>query len=279
MVKICGIAGIHFLDGFSISKKQTENLIDSLLLGIEIRGKHATGIATMNGDSELWVEKGDLKASDYIMWRRDIPHRSHTILLHTRYATQGSPQQLENNHPVEYLSTAITHNGHINNDSSLFMSEGLERMAEVDSEIIAALINKYGLPKSNVALGKLDGTYAIAAMDQRNPKTLVLAKGPSSPLEVVNLNGMIVWASTYIALKDALKSALGYELNYSESKSLYSGDMYYIENGEIDRYKFQPLEKKYTPNYYSTGWDDRSGYTRYNPASGRSETRFQSAEC
>jgi len=265
---MCGIAGIHFLDGFTISKKKTEDLIDTLLMGIEERGRHATGVATMNKNAELWIEKGDIKASDFVMWRRNIPNDSHTILLHTRYATQGSPKLLENNHPVEYDSTVIIHNGHINNDSELFRTENLSRKAEVDSEIIAALINKYGLEKANVALSKLDGNYAIAAMDQRNPKTLVLAKGFSSPLEVTNIDGMIVWASTFMALKNAVKNSLGYDLSITECKSLKLGDLLFVEDGSHEYMSFKPLEKKYYSSGYTSQWDKKSWWKKDNKPAG-----------
>jgi hypothetical protein len=214
------------------------------------------------------IEKSDLEASKFIQWRREVDKKSKTILLHTRFATKGSFLNMDNNHPIEYGNSIVIHNGHISNDDSLFKTENMERIAEVDSEIIAALFNKYGLQKAHIPLQKLDGNYAVAVVDKRNPNSLVLAKGHNSPLIYLVHEGALIWASTEHAIKGACDKILGFNPTWKELNSLKTGELLYIENGKIESLSFKPLEKEYNKTFshgrdnkpwnyskkYGTGW-------------------------
>jgi glucosamine 6-phosphate synthetase-like amidotransferase/phosphosugar isomerase protein len=187
-----------------------ERLISELLLGIEHRGFDATGIAAVGAASgALHIEKADTEASNFNWWRSNLPETPRSVLLHTRFATKGSPMKLENNHPIRYNNIVVTHNGHINNDDELFSDECLSRNAEVDSEAIAAVFDKYGIDKAHIPLGKFDGNMAVAVADLRKPNTLVLAKGQSSPLYYYNATEGIMWASTEQTIIEASEKALG----------------------------------------------------------------------
>ncbi|HWV45467.1 MAG TPA: hypothetical protein VN039_05485, partial [Nitrospira sp.] len=148
-----------------ISHGQLETLVDEMLLGIEPRGTHATGLLVVDRKNQPFLEKADVKASTFVKFRTGLPRRVRTILGHTRLATQGEPHILENNHPIQYNSCYAIHNGHINNDSELFTEFELDRIAQVDSEIIPALFDKFGLDKAHLALQELDGGYATAVVD------------------------------------------------------------------------------------------------------------------
>ena len=253
-----GIAGIYFKSTKKrpISETQVEDLIDGLLLGIESRGRDATGIATMTTKGEIDVEKADIDASKFILWRRPemLKKNTRSILLHTRFATQGSPQNLNNNHPIPYGNTVVVHNGHISNDKILFLNEDVDRIAQVDSEIIAALFDKYGLDKAHLPLQKLDGNFAVAVADSRHPNSLVLAKGYSSPLVMYDYENMLIWASTEAAIENAVDYALEHKTKKMDFSELKVGEILYLENGEPTSLSFEPYEDMNTWKYGFNSW-------------------------
>lgn len=265
---MCGITGIHFKNPRDpgVAGDNLERLVDELLLGIEHRGTHATGVLTVDAQGRPNLCKADLAASQFIKWRDTMPRRVRTILGHTRFATQGEPTNLDNNHPVQYGSCFAIHNGHISNDSELFNQFSLDRQAEVDSEIIPALLNMTGLDKARDALELLDGNYAVAAVDpERFPNTTILAKGWSSPVEVYENHYAVMWASTKDTILNAIEEVFGLRLASGEIKSLSLGEMLVMNGAEIEKLKFKPLTKSWsrssssssTTTYsYRYGWHD-----------------------
>ena len=209
---MCGIAGIHVKDN-ALGRFPVDRLLDPLLLKIEHRGKEATGYVAVTESGDIAHEKGPQIASDFIKTRKRLPSKVRTLLLHTRLSTKGDPDKNENNHPVIYGSCYATHNGIIRNDDEVFEKLDIERTAEVDSIAIPAAFNYHGfgaLDDIKDALEELGGLYAIAAIDpEQKPGRLVLAKGPASPLWVLNHPKAIVWASTRSAIEDAWGGILG----------------------------------------------------------------------
>lgn len=244
---MCGIAGVYFHNPkeLPIGSKDISTLVDTLLHKIENRGKDATGVAAISPTGDLHIEKADLEAETFTKWRRDLPVNLQTILLHTRYATKGTTMNLDNNHPIVYENVIVTHNGHISNDDKLFADQKIDRKAQVDSEIIAALFNKHGIEKANLALQQLDGNMAVAVSDLRKPNVLVLAKGRQSPLEYYLDDSGVIWASTKLAIEDALK-AINVKIKWNEIKSLSQGELLLIENGRVEEFKFSVYNKPIT---------------------------------
>jgi len=247
---MCGIAGIYLHDPNErpFTRRQMETLVDNLLLRIEHRGRHATGIAAVTSSGTLHLEKKDVDATKFVKNRRKLPRKPQSILLHTRWATQGEPSNMRNNHPIKYGRMVAIHNGHISNDSELFRTEGLSRNAEVDSEIIPALFNKHGLDKAHIPLQKLDGNYAVAVTDIHNPGSLVLAKGWTSPLFYAPFDEGIIWASTRWAIDNAIEKALGMRPSHDSIKELNLGKLLMIENGSIDELEFEPYYRYTAPS-------------------------------
>lgn len=260
---MCGIGGIYFHDPAQnpFKEKEFSTMIDSMLKGIESRGRDATGIAAVSKTGQLHIEKADLEASNFSLWRSDVPRNAQTVLLHTRYATQGTPMNLDNNHPILYDDVLVTHNGHISNDDELFKEEELERKAQVDSEIIAALFQKHGIDKAHIPLQKLDGNMAVAVSDLRKPNTLVLAKSWHSPLEYYLSKQGIIWASTKSTIQDALEDSLNFKIKYGDIDSLQAGEILLLENGSCEKLQFKSYVKPYEKKSYSYSWDDNR--TRY----------------
>jgi hypothetical protein len=249
---MCGISGIYLKnpDASYLNEKEKESLVDWLYCGIEHRGTHATGIAVQDKNGETVLEKSDMPASKFIFWRRDLMPDARTILMHTRLYTKGKPENLLNNHPVQYDNIMMVHNGHISNDDELFENENLERFAEVDSEIIPALLHKYGMLEPKEALEKMSGGFAIAAIDQNNPGKLLLAKGSTSPLIYLETDSMWIWASEENAIKDALEFGLNIEnakkLDY---KVMQYGEYILIDGEKSEKDNFKPYHKPYSSKY------------------------------
>ena len=271
---MCGISGIHFFNSKKTSMKtwERESLVNELLLGIEHRGRDATGIATIRGNGDIWVEKAELEAREFVKHRTGLDKKVKTILLHTRAATKGDESNNLNNHPVINDNAVIIHNGHISNDDELFAADKeLNRTAEVDSEVIAALVNKYGLQKAHLALQKLEGGFAVAAIDQRIPTALFLAKGRSSPLAYFMNNNFIIWASESRTIIDAFDKVMpSFDLKVMDIDYLFDGDILYMDHGRIEKLHFEVKERlfvpkkpafKYTPtqNLNSWGYKKESG--------------------
>lgn len=244
---MCGITGIHFKNprDKGISQKQFERLVDELLIGIEPRGRDATGILVVDANGVPELTKADTAAKTFIRWRGTLPRRVRTVLGHTRFATQGKPENLDNDHPVVYGSCYAIHNGHISNDSELFLEHSLERNAEVDSEIIPALFDKYGLDKAHMALQQLEGNMATAVVDPaRFPNQLVLAKGNLSPVIYVETKYGLVFASTESALRDAFSKALGWTPKASEYRAMTWGDLLYLDGDKSEKLRFTPKSSR-----------------------------------
>jgi glucosamine 6-phosphate synthetase-like amidotransferase/phosphosugar isomerase protein len=133
-----------------------------------------------------------------------MPVYPRAAILHTRYATQGSPSNNDNNHPILIPDTVIgIHNGIILNDDDLFAEHGWQRIAEVDSEAIFHLIGNATKPLQ--VLHDLQGRAAIAWFSVNDPHTLNLARLRGSPLFIAHTHrGSTVFASTDSILGDAL---------------------------------------------------------------------------
>lgn len=163
-------------------------------LGVQnlMRGTDAAGYAYFDDLDNLVVHKSKKTFGHLIIedvWN-DLKMPK-VFIGHTRAATQGSPNQNENNHPLTSGNYTIVHNGIIWNDVELTKDHGLERNAEVDSEAIVSLISQMATknPAKTIikvleeALPKVDGSHACAMLDNTNPNSLVLWK-TGSPIHI-----------------------------------------------------------------------------------------------
>lgn len=275
---MCGIGGIYvkqnYVDSFPV-----EDFADIMLLGLEGRGRDATGIVSVDSDGKISLDKKDKQAKHFILERDAQLERTKMALLHTRYETQGSSKNPGNNHPVVWDSCFVVHNGHIYNDKNVFDDLELERRAEVDSEAIVACLAANGLDTAEhieKTLETLEGNMAIAAIDPiKNPGRLLLAKGESSPLVILNHRKCIIWASEL----DVIKQAWGIVIGTPPEKSVFwggnsankipdygyhrltEGDYWIIEDDKITRGKFTPNRAwGYTNNYRTPhNWETTGG--------------------
>ena len=161
------------------------------LYKMEYRGYDSAGIAMHVDDQVAHLRTlGKVKLLEERM-KLEKP-KGKIGIAHTRWATHGEPSEL-NAHPHQSNDRVfIVHNGIIENYLSLkeeLTKEGYTFSSETDSELIAHLLDR-NLKTNNSLLeavqglkDKLDGAYAIAALDQNEPDNLVLARN-RSPLVI-----------------------------------------------------------------------------------------------
>lgn len=204
---MCGIAGIHRLG--NEQPQRLGRLMDNLLWGILPRGSDATGVLAMLDNGKVQLERKTIPAAMFIRERQLVSDQARTVLLHTRFATVGRADDPRNAHPVINGSCAAIHNGTIYNHQRLFDAFGLERHAQVDSEIIPALVSYAGWKRAGDALAMLDGGAATAIVTDQKPRDLILARTRSFPLHWMKLQGLLVWASTERAIREAWRKTYG----------------------------------------------------------------------
>ena len=175
-----------------IAAASTRNVGKLLVQGLhrmEYRGYDSAGIALhqLDGVAHLrTLGKGQLLEDKMI----EEKPRSKLGIAHTRWATHGEPSET-NAHPHKSNDEVfIVHNGIIENHLELkaeLEKEGYSFASQTDSEIIAHLLDfnlKQGMTMIEAMFAskeKLDGAYAIAAMNRDDGSKLVIAR-QKSPL-------------------------------------------------------------------------------------------------
>ncbi len=166
----------------------TERSIGKLLIQglykMEYRGYDSAGIA-MHTDNKV----AHLRALGKVKLLEDLmineKPKGKVGIAHTRWATHGEPSEV-NAHPHQSNERIfIVHNGIIENYLELkdeLANKGYAFTSKTDSELIAHLLDSYLeegsslLEATKQLKDKLQGAYAIAALDHSDPNTLVLAR-------------------------------------------------------------------------------------------------------
>jgi len=216
------------------------------MVGIEHRGRDASGMAWWTKKGRIAIQKDQGTASKFVK-RANISTRARTALIHVRAATKGSEYDNLNNHPIRHESIVGIHNGWLYNDDDIFEDLGVERYGEVDSEaIFAALQAKQYGDKPCSRLEYVGGPMATAWFHDDEPGVLHLAKGTSNPIAIVmTKGGSCVFASEMIPLRkvcDSLGLAWDWEHLFEE------GSYMRIENGrivEFDAHAFEPAKHEH----------------------------------
>lgn len=228
---MCGIGAFQLREGDGDPRL----LAQSLLRELVIRGRDASGVAWHADDKdETFVQKFNCSGTELAKYLDE--HIGRTAIVHTRYATQGSPKNNDNNHPIDVNGVVGVHNGHVSNDDALFKKvSGYKRKATVDSEAIFAYL-RYGPKGRSLAdkLSDIDGGAAIMWLQTNSPKRyLHVARLTSSPLHYGRTPaGSVILASTEAILREACK-AVGVEL--ASVTALDEGVYIRFENCEVTR--------------------------------------------
>lgn len=228
---MCSIVGMGFQRGHSIrSKTLVRDLITQLLLKGMIRGTTATGVC-YTSTKEMAVVKDKVRATDFTtaeyykkslddyVQENDVNKELMSVMGHCRQKTKGTEDNPANNHPIVYNNVVGVHNGIIVNDDDKFTSyrDNIPRKAQVDSEIIFALIDHFSrvLESIPAAIRKVSkeliGGYACAMVHRYQPHLLWLFRS-GSPCTIHHFRdeGLIMFASLSSFIDEAVsKHKLG----------------------------------------------------------------------
>ena len=182
---MCGIVG-------AVAQRDVADILVEGLRRLEYRGYDSAGIATIDQQNQLVSAKRLGKVQALAQALHQTPLCGGTGIAHTRWATHGSPSEV-NAHP--HLSSdhiAVVHNGIIENHQTLrnqLQALGYEFLSQTDTEVICHLVH-HELKTSHsllVAVQKaaqqLEGAYGTVVMDSTDKDRLVVARS-GSPLVI-----------------------------------------------------------------------------------------------
>ena len=203
----------------TIAAASTRNVGKLLVQGLhrmEYRGYDSAGIALhqLDGVAHLRTLGKVQLLEDKMIEEKP---RSKLGIAHTRWATHGEPSET-NAHPHKSNDEVfIVHNCIIENHLELkaeLEKEGYSFASQTDSEIIAHLLDfnlKRGMTMVEAMFAskeKLDGAYAIAAIDKEDDQNIIIARSKSPLLIGIGMDEFLA-ASDPLAIGQ-LTNAVSY---------------------------------------------------------------------
>ena len=182
---MCGIVGY-------VGRDEALPIVMEGLRRLEYRGYDSAGIAVIDGVLTVRKRAGKLAELEALLVDRPAPPA--TIAIgHTRWATHGAPTE-GNAHPHLDCEgrVAVIHNGIIENFQELrarLDKQGHVFASETDTECVAHLVEEKLADAGSLAdavrmaVGELEGSYALVVISSNHPDELVGVK-VSSPLVV-----------------------------------------------------------------------------------------------
>jgi glucosamine--fructose-6-phosphate aminotransferase (isomerizing) len=178
---MCGIVGY-------VGRQECVRIIMDGLKRLEYRGYDSAGIAVYDaGLINIRRSVGKLVNLENSLF--SAPLAGCLGIGHTRWATHGAPNE-QNAHPHSVDDISVVHNGIIENYMALrreLVADGYVFTSDTDTEVIPLLIHKYLDTGASVeeafraALGRLEGSYAVAVICGRDSGKLYAAR-KASPL-------------------------------------------------------------------------------------------------
>ncbi len=220
---------------------------DFLIKGLqrlEYRGYDSAGIALLNGQLNVYKQKG--KVQDLLEEAKGKDISGTTGMGHTRWATHGEPNQV-NAHPHVSQSgnIAVIHNGIIENFATLkeaLVKNGHTFKSDTDTEVLIHLIEdiqeheKVDLFEAvRLALNEVVGAYAIVIISKDDPGTIIGAR-KGSPLVI----GVGKDKKEFFMASDATPIVE------------YTRDVIYLDENEIAKIKDNELTIKTIDNVVKT---------------------------
>lgn len=198
---MCGIIGF-------IGNDALNGILNGLEL-LEYRGYDSAGFAIRRaGESQPEIHKCQGRVKDL----REISPKTGDYTCgigHTRWATHGGVSDT-NAHPHRVGKVTLVHNGIVENYKELSEEYEVEDqlVSETDTEVVAALLNKFYKRDPNEAIRrtvkKLKGTYALVVMFDDIPDTIYATRNVS-PIVVAKNEELTILASDPAALYEYSK--------------------------------------------------------------------------
>jgi glucosamine--fructose-6-phosphate aminotransferase (isomerizing) len=204
---MCGIVGYK-------GKRHPKEILLNGLKNLEYRGYDSAGIALMNNE-EIQIIKSTGKISNLEEKLNQEKIIDCNIgIAHTRWATHGEPT-VTNAHPHKVGNITLVHNGIIENASILkqqLEKEGVKFNSTTDTEVIAALLNKYyqnDMEQAiNRAIKEIKGSYALAIISNKEPESLYAIRCESPLLLGIGKNEYFITSDIGAILSNTNKYIL-----------------------------------------------------------------------
>ena len=236
---MCGIIGFT-------GNEPAKDIIIGGLERLEYRGYDSAGLALLSND-QIQVRKRTGKVEELRKLCEAEKMPATCGIGHTRWATHGGVTDV-NAHPHRVGKVVLIHNGIIENYRQIVTEYGLadQLVSETDSEVVAALLNKFYEGDPVKAIKKtvkvLSGAFALCIMFQDIPDTIYAIRNVSSMVATSCERGSVI-ASDLTALIEF-------------SKEYFVVPEYHILTLKKDGIDIQDLKgNKVTPQMLTVNWD------------------------
>ena len=199
---MCGIVA-------ATARREVSEILLEGLRRLEYRGYDSAGMALIDNEHHLQMHKQQGKVAVLEQSQSMHPILGCVGIAHTRWATHGEPSAA-NAHPhISSQRVALVHNGIIENHVQLrneLKAEGFEFSSATDTEVVVHLLGQQLnaghslLDAMQATVKRLDGAYALAAIDTQHPQEVVAAR-EGSPLVIGVGIGEHFLASDQMALR------------------------------------------------------------------------------
>ncbi len=225
---MCGIFGVVVRDPGELPPGKIARLLRQLFQLSESRGKESCGLHAYmprsGGAIHLKVARpaswmvrgGEFAATVRFMTNAIDSGEPVCVIAHSRLVTNGTAARPENNQPVRYGEVCVIHNGIVVNVDELWAQQPcLRRSAEVDTEVIAAMLadsmshDPEPVSATRRAFAAIKGAASIAWLHQRHPAlTLATNTGDLFAAELAAGDVSVFASESQIAEEAALRTGV-----------------------------------------------------------------------
>lgn len=193
---MCGIFGISYGPGGAAAEEWTPTeFAQQMFPAIVHRGPHAFGWMSYNPATGIDIVKHQGRVTDKGNTAKiALDDECSWFVGHVRFATNGDPSYMGNNHPLVHGGVVGVHNGVLKDWEPILKVTGREDdKAEVDSEAIFAAINKWGVQDG---LKRINGNMVAVFAETSHPEVLHIARTYGRPLVYCTTpTGALIFAS------------------------------------------------------------------------------------
>jgi glutamine---fructose-6-phosphate transaminase (isomerizing) len=224
---MCGIFGVLLREQAAMALPATTRLLRSLYMLSESRGKESAGLHLyLPAAGRAWTLKGARRASELMRSKQyaeiidgplrasfgpEAPKDAVALLAHSRLVTNGTAELSANNQPVRWGPVTMIHNGICVNVDELWQANShLRRQAEVDTEVMAAIVADEMKASADPILAttkvfsRIRGAASIAwTHDRTTSVTLATNTGDLYYVDLLD-HGTLVFASERYILENAI---------------------------------------------------------------------------
>lgn len=235
---MCGIVA-------AAARREVSEILLEGLRRLEYRGYDSAGMALIDNEHNLQLHKQLGKVSELEKAQELQPIFGCTGVAHTRWATHGKPSGV-NSHPhISGQRVALVHNGIIENYVALreeLGGVGYEFASATDSEVVVHLLHHQLMAGRSLlqamqdTVERLEGAYALAAVDIEHPDEVVAAR-QGSPLVIGVGIGENFLASDQLALRQVTDRFIYLEEGDVVKMTPSSLQIYAVDGEPVERDK------------------------------------------